>query len=114
MIDNGTGLQTYGYFPFYLQRENGKLFHVNYFRSSNAMDVIKEVKDEKFYLAYKVIGGVFDFRFFLGEQSPELTLEKFQIYMGASAIPPFWSLGAHQCRWGYENITALQDVLNSY
>jgi alpha-glucosidase (family GH31 glycosyl hydrolase) len=57
---------------------------------------------------------VFDFRFFLGEQSPELTLEKFQIYMGASAIPPFWSLGMHQCRWGYQNITYLQNVLESY
>lgn len=68
--DDGQGLQTYGYYPFYLQRESlNKLFHINYFRSSNAMDVVSEVKNNKNYLTYKVIGGIFDFRFFLGEQS---------------------------------------------
>ncbi len=39
-MDRGTGFQTYGYYPFYLQREKNNLFHVNYFRSSNAMDTI--------------------------------------------------------------------------
>jgi len=40
-IDKGTGDQTYSYFPFYLIREKDNYFHINYFRSSNAMDVIK-------------------------------------------------------------------------
>lgn len=55
-----------------------------------------------------------DFRFLLGEQSPEATLDKFQVFIGRSAVPPFWSLGFHQCRWGYKNITALKNVLDSY
>jgi hypothetical protein len=38
------------------------------------MDVIKQSKDNKNYLTYKAIGGIFDFRFFLGEQSAELTV----------------------------------------
>ena len=78
------------------------------------MDVIKETKNGKSYLVYKVIGGILDFRFLLGEQSPDATLNKLHIYMGRSAIPPFWSMGFHQCRWGYENITALQNVLKGY
>lgn len=41
VIDKGTGLQTYGYYPFYMMRERKNVFHINYFRSSNAMDVIK-------------------------------------------------------------------------
>ena len=74
VIDRGQGLQTYGYFPFYMLRERNNLFHINYLRSSNAMDVIKSTSDDRHYLTFKVIGGIIDFRFFLGEQNPENTL----------------------------------------
>jgi hypothetical protein len=40
-IDVGTGIQTYGYYPFYLMREKSGLFHVNYYRTSSALDAIK-------------------------------------------------------------------------
>jgi alpha-glucosidase (family GH31 glycosyl hydrolase) len=95
-------------------REKNNLFHINYFRSSNAMDVVKSTRNSKHYLTYKVIGGVFDFRFFLGEQSPEGTLQKLHLYMGRSAVPPFWSLGFHQCRWGYKDISYLEAVAENY
>jgi hypothetical protein len=40
---------------------------MNYFRSTNAMDVIiKADTNSSFVFTYKVIGGVFDFRYFLG------------------------------------------------
>ena len=48
------------------------------------MDVIKSTDSDKHAVTYKVIGGVLDFRFFLGEQSPENTLEKMNLYMGRS------------------------------
>lgn len=60
-----------------------------------------------------MIGGVLDFRFFLGI-SAELTIEKLHIYLGRSEIPPFWSLGFHQCRWGYKNVSLLEYVTRSY
>jgi hypothetical protein len=61
-MDDGTeGKNAYGYYPFYWLREEGDLFHINYLRSSNAMD-------------YKVIGGIFDFRFMLGGSDPEYLL----------------------------------------
>ena len=78
------------------------------------MDVIKAEKNGKHYLTFKVIGGIFDFRFFLNEQNPEATLEKFQLYYGRSAVPPFWSLGFHQCRWGYNDVSALENVIKGY
>lgn len=34
------------------------------------MDAVIERKGNTSYLTYKVIGGVFDFRFLLSEQSP--------------------------------------------
>jgi alpha-glucosidase (family GH31 glycosyl hydrolase) len=113
-IDRGEGLQTYGYYPFYLLKEKGQLFHINYLRSSNAMDVIKSTSADRHFITYKVIGGIFDFRFFLGEQSPETTVEKLNFYSGRAEVPPFWSFGFHQCRWGYKNITVLENVLAQY
>ncbi len=78
------------------------------------MDVIKSTKDNKHYITYKVIGGVLDFRFFLGEQNPEATIERLNAYSGRSEIPPFWGFGFHQCRWGYSNISALEAVASNY
>lgn len=117
MMDTGVGKQTHGYYPVYLQKEAQHHFHMSYFRSSNALDVIAEtIEPNRFQLTYKVIGGIIDFRFFLGD-SPKLVqglVERFQAYMGKSAVPPFWSLGFHQCRWGYKDIEALEKVLSSY
>ena len=35
-------------------------------------------------------------------------------YMGRSAIPPFWSFGFHQCRWGYKDVSYLEKVLDNF
>jgi alpha-glucosidase (family GH31 glycosyl hydrolase) len=78
------------------------------------MDVVKSTKDNKHYVTYKVIGGVFDFRFFLGEQNPEATIERLNAYNGRAEIPPFWGFGFHQCRWGYNNISVLEGVISNY
>lgn len=102
MMDYGIGKQTHGYYPIYFQREKDKKFHMSYFRSSNALDVITEDGfQDNYKLTYKTIGGIIDFRFFLTELDPEILLTKFHKYLGQSAVPPFWSLGFHQCRWGY-------------
>ena len=38
------------------------------------MDIIKEEYLGQHYLTFKVIGGIIDFRFFLGENNPETTV----------------------------------------
>lgn len=102
----------YGYYPVYLRREVGNFFHVNYFRNSNAMDVIKDGGK----LTYRVIGGLFDYRFFLTDkQSPAQALQSFQQnYLGKSIIPPFWAMGFHQARFGYTSVAALENVIKNY
>lgn len=41
-------------------------------------------------------------------------MEKFSLYLGKSQIPPFWSFGFHQSRWGYSNIGSLEQVIKGY
>ena len=67
-IDTGIGFQTYGYYPFYLLKDTDKASHINYFRSSNAMDTIKSTESGRHYLTWKIIGGVIDFKFYLQQQ----------------------------------------------
>ena len=84
-----------------MAREKSNYFHINYLRSSNAMDVIKEKKNGKTYLTYKVIGGIIDIRLVISNQNPKDLLKGLTSYIGQSNIPPFWAMGFHQCRWGY-------------
>ena len=69
------------------------------------MDVIiNHTRTNQTFITYKTIGGIIHFRFVLGDQDPEALLRKWNIVLGSSAIPPFWSMGFHQCRWGYKHI----------
>lgn len=67
-IDTQSGHQTYGSYPIYLMRDNlfnSSTHHINYFRNSNAMDVIIKNDGDGYLFTYKTIGGMIDFRFFL-------------------------------------------------
>lgn len=102
MLDYGTGYSTYGHYPLYLVREPSNDFHLTLFRNSNAMDVmISNHTNSTYTFTYKVIGGVLDFRVFVGGKEPEELIKRFHEYTGRSAVPPFWAMGFHQSRWGY-------------
>jgi len=112
--DGNPGNNLYGYHPVYLLREKTDSFNMNLLRSSNSMDVKIEGGKK---LTYKVVGGIFDFNFFLGEEkdsTPETIVKQYHTYLGGWALQPFWSFGFHQCRWGYKNIKALNQVLDNY
>ena len=114
-IDRREGLQTYGHYPIYFLRESKGNFHINYLRNSNAMDVmVANSSSDKYLLTYKIIGGVFDFRLFVGSKDAGRVIERLHEYQGNAMIPPFWSLGFHQCRWGYRDVGYLENVLRSY
>lgn len=34
--------------------------------------------------------------------------------VGRPAMPPYWSLGYHNCRWGYSDIDEVADVVANY
>ena len=73
------------------------------------MDVVLDTNA----LIYRTIGGVLDFYFFLGPR-PEGVIQQYQEVIGQPHMPPYWSLGFHNCRYGYPNVETLEEVVANY
>jgi len=108
--DRGTpyGLNLYGVHPFYLEMRDGKA-HGVFLLNANAMDVILQSGA----ITYKVIGGIPDLWFFMGP-TPSQVVAQYTEVIGRPHFPPYWGLGWHQCRWGYQNINQTVDVVTNY
>jgi len=99
----------YGSHPFLMAIAEGGNAHGIFLLNSNGMDVLLDEST----IAYRTLGGVLDFYFFLGP-TPKDVIQQYQEVIGKPMMPPGWSLGFHQCRWGYRNVQELDTVIESY
>jgi len=100
----------YGTHPFYMQYfSNTGRAHGVFLFNSNAMDVTMSEND----LTWKTIGGIIDLYIFTGPTPQDVT-EQYHELIGKPYMPPFWSLGWHQCRYGYKNIDEVKTVYEKY
>ncbi|OZJ03699.1 hypothetical protein BZG36_03499 [Bifiguratus adelaidae] len=105
----------YGTHPFYLEHRastgnEGPRSHGVYLANGNGMDIFLQNNS----ITYKIIGGVFDFYFLGGYQTPQTVVTQYLDLIGKPVMMPYWSFGFHQCRWGYKNVSDLQFVVNQY
>ncbi|XP_063062788.1 lysosomal alpha-glucosidase [Engraulis encrasicolus] len=89
----------YGVHPFYLAMEADGSSHGFFLLNSNAMDVVLQPAPA---VTWRTIGGILDFYIFTGP-SPSAVVEQYLDVIGKPAMPVYWALGYHLCRWGYKS-----------
>ena len=100
--------------PRYTVLEEDGSTHGVLFLNSNAQEVGPMSKKRKLWtyqinqvtlspapgLVYRTTGGELDIYFFLGPD-PEQVVSQYTEAVGRYYVPPYWALGFHLCRWGY-------------
>ncbi|XP_015249519.1 PREDICTED: lysosomal alpha-glucosidase-like [Cyprinodon variegatus] len=99
----------YGVHPFYLDMESGGDAHGFFLLNSNAMDVVLQPGPA---ITWRTIGGILDFYVFLGPD-PSSVIEQYVDVVGHPAMPIYWALGYHLCRWGYDSSNATWEVVKN-
>lgn len=103
----------YGTHPVYYEhRAQSKNSHGVLLLNSNGMD-IKINNDNGQYLEYNVIGGIIDLYFMSGPTPFEVAQQYSEITQKA-AMMPYWGLGFHQCRFGYNSVDEVAAVVANY
>ncbi|CAL1703163.1 unnamed protein product [Somion occarium] len=111
LVPNGTNL--YGNHPIYFEHRTSGT-HGVFLANSNGMD-IKLDDTNLTTLEYNVIGGILDFYFLAGsETDPTEVARQYAEIVGTPAEVPYWSLGLHQCRFGYQNYIEVAEVITNY
>ncbi|KAL3066467.1 hypothetical protein OYC64_016425 [Pagothenia borchgrevinki] len=99
----------YGAHPFYLAMEEGGDAHGFFLLNSNAMDVVLQPAPA---ITWRTIGGILDFYVFLGPD-PASVIGQYVEVIGYPAMPIYWALGYHLCRWGYNTSDSTWEMVKS-
>ncbi|CAL8074591.1 unnamed protein product [Orchesella dallaii] len=105
----GINRNLYGSHPFYMVVDNKGNSYGVFLANSNAMEV--EVQPGNF-LTFRTIGGILDLRIFLGPK-PSDVMNQYTAIIGRPAIPPYWSLGFHLCRFNYGTLNHTAEILEN-
>ena len=115
LYDDGKGGKNlYGHQPIGLHKTKYKDIWLGFvFLNTNPQDVQIYKKDNDTILSHKTIGGIIDY-YIIVDNSPENVLRDIHYLIGIPILPPYWSLGNHQCRWGYNNDNEFINVYKTY
>ena len=115
LYDNGLGGKNlYGHQPIALHKTKFKDVWLGFvFLNSNAQDVQISKKINETVLSHKTMGGIIDY-YIIVDNSPDNVIRAIHYFVGIPILPPFWSLGNHQCRWGYQNDEEFINVYTNY
>ena len=105
------GENLYGAHPIYFDHR-GDATHGVFLLNSNGMDIYIDNKGGQ-YLEYNIIGGVLDFYFIAGPSPRDVATQYAEITQ-LPLMTPYWGLGFHQCKYGYQDVYEVAAVTANY
>lgn len=109
-----SGENLYGNHPIYFEHRSSSGTHGVFFLNSNGMDIfINNTDASGQYLEYNTLGGVLDF-YFVSGPGPLDVAKQYAEIVGLPAMQPYWGLGFHQCRYGYQDVYNVAEVVYNY
>ncbi|KAJ2718687.1 hypothetical protein GGI07_005641 [Coemansia sp. Benny D115] len=98
----------YGSHSIYMELREG-IFHGAYLHNSHGMDIVLANNT----IQYRVLGGTADFYFFEGPSALDV-IDQYTSLVGRPNRIPYWSLGFHNCRFGYKSVYEVNQVIANY
>lgn len=99
----------YGSWPVLMDvRPDGRA-HGVLLMNSNGMDVT--LTDDA--LTFRVIGGVIDL-YLLAGPTPMDVMDQVTALIGRPWLPPYWSLGLMQSKYGYQSVEEFEEAVDGY
>lgn len=65
-------------------------------------------------LIWRTLGGSIDLTFYSGPSQAEVTKSYLTSIDALPAMQQYFTLGYHQCRWGYQNWSVVEDVVDNF
>ncbi|XP_040076997.1 lysosomal alpha-glucosidase-like [Ixodes scapularis] len=97
----------YGTHPVYFGLEQDGKGHGVFLHNSNAMEVFLQPTPAA---TFRAIGGILDMFVFVGP-SPTKVVQQLQHVVGFPAMPPYWGLGFHLCRFDYGSLNRTRFIM---
>ncbi|KAL4872901.1 hypothetical protein BDV12DRAFT_112743 [Aspergillus spectabilis] len=84
--------------------------HGVFLRNAHGQEVVMNPQG----LIWRTIGGSIDLTFYSGPSVEDVTKQYQKSTVGLPAMQKYDTLGFHQCRWGYNNWSVIEDVLANF
>nr|CDP23003.1 Putative Glycoside Hydrolase Family 31 [Podospora anserina S mat+] len=84
--------------------------HGVYLRNAHPQEVLLRQPG----ITWRTLGGSIDLYFYSGPRAEDVTTKYQESAVGLPAMQQYWTLGYHQCRWGYTGWQRLQEVIDNF
>ena len=113
--DGKGGKNGYSHQPVAIHKTSSENIWLGFvFLNSNNQDVvIKDYNQDLISLQHKTIGGIIDY-YIIVDSSPEEVIKDIQKLLGNPFLPPYWAIGSHQSRYGFNNFTHFKETYENY
>lgn len=79
-------------------------------RNAHGQEVILKPNN----ITWRLLGGSIDLYVYAGPTPAEVASSYEKSTVGLPALQQYFTFGYHQCRWGYNNWSQLQEVVDGY